>query len=68
MLTNVLRWLKWLVQTEKATAGAPGEYEAYGSWHGDHWQNLLCSPMDARHYVMEDWCAEPDLQSPDAQA
>jgi hypothetical protein len=25
------------------------------SWHGDHWQNLLASPMDARHYVMEDW-------------
>jgi hypothetical protein len=24
-------------------------------WHGDHWQNLLASPMDARHYVMEDW-------------
>jgi hypothetical protein len=25
------------------------------AWHGDHWQNLLSSPMDARHYVMEDW-------------
>ncbi|KAA0999514.1 hypothetical protein FVF58_41725 [Paraburkholderia panacisoli] len=25
-------------------------------WHGDHWQNLLSCPMDARHYVMEDWC------------
>ncbi|MGE8472898.1 MAG: hypothetical protein ACN6QC_16720, partial [Paraburkholderia hospita] len=24
-------------------------------WHGDHWQNLLSSPMDARHYVIEDW-------------
>jgi hypothetical protein len=24
-------------------------------WHGDHWQNLLSSPMDARRYVMEDW-------------
>lgn len=24
-------------------------------WHGDHWQNLLASPMDARHYVVEDW-------------
>jgi len=22
---------------------------------GDHWQNLLASPMDARHYVFEDW-------------
>jgi hypothetical protein len=27
------------------------------AWHGDHWQNLLASPMDARHYVMEDWCS-----------
>jgi len=26
-------------------------------WHGDHWQNLLASPMDARRYVMEDWSA-----------
>jgi hypothetical protein len=25
------------------------------SWHGDHWANLLSSPMDARHYVLEDW-------------
>ncbi|CAN7266885.1 hypothetical protein LJR230_001091 [Trinickia sp. LjRoot230] len=24
-------------------------------WHGDHWQNLLACPMDARHYVVEDW-------------
>jgi hypothetical protein len=28
-------------------------------WHGDHWQNLLSSPMDARHYVMEDWSVAP---------
>jgi len=28
------------------------------TWHGDHWQNLLASPLDARHYVMEDW-AQP---------
>ncbi|CAB3766412.1 hypothetical protein [Paraburkholderia solisilvae] len=28
-------------------------------WHGDHWQNLLSSPMDARHYVMEDWSIVP---------
>ncbi|CAB3645008.1 hypothetical protein [Paraburkholderia rhynchosiae] len=26
-------------------------------WHGDHWQNLLSSPMDARRYIMEDWNA-----------
>lgn len=27
------------------------------NWHGDHWANLLSSPMDARHYVLEDWPA-----------
>ncbi|HEY3598049.1 MAG TPA: hypothetical protein VGL08_11135 [Paraburkholderia sp.] len=31
-------------------------------WHGDHWQNLLSSPMDARHYVMEDWSASPAFE------
>jgi hypothetical protein len=31
-------------------------------WHGDHWQNLLSSPMDARHYVMEDWSLTPGLE------
>ncbi|MCP1129861.1 hypothetical protein [Robbsia andropogonis] len=29
--------------------------EAALSWHGDHWQNLLSSPMDARRYILEDW-------------
>jgi hypothetical protein len=32
-------------------------------WHGDHWQNLLSSPMDARHYVMEDWSTVPGPES-----
>jgi hypothetical protein len=31
-------------------------------WHGDHWQNLLSSPMDARHYVIEDWTLTPGLE------
>jgi len=62
MLTNLRRWLKWLVQLDDATAQTPGEFDAYGSWHGDHWHNLLCSPMDARHYVMEDWNLQPDEQ------
>lgn len=30
------------------------------TWHGDHWQNLLSSPMDARRYVMEDWSVTVD--------
>lgn len=25
------------------------------NWHGDHWQNLLAAPMDARRYILEDW-------------
>jgi hypothetical protein len=29
-------------------------------WNDGHWSNLLLSPMDARHYVLEDWCT-PDL-------
>lgn len=33
------------------------------TWHGDHWQNLLSSPMDARHYVMEDWSVTVDQES-----
>jgi len=32
-------------------------------WHGDHWQNLLASPMDARHYVVEDWAPAFDESS-----
>ncbi|NRO96602.1 hypothetical protein GWC77_11760 [Paraburkholderia sp. NMBU_R16] len=32
-------------------------------WHGDHWQNLLASPMDARHYVVEDWAPGFDESS-----
>jgi hypothetical protein len=35
------------------------------NWHGDHWQNLLASPLDARHYVMEDW-AQPALPPSEA--
>jgi predicted alpha/beta hydrolase family esterase len=30
-------------------------FEFNPMWHGDHWQNLLASPMDARRYVIEDW-------------
>jgi hypothetical protein len=57
------RIVAWLGQT-RAKAPANGTTQAASStslfdfdpmWHGDHWQNLLSSPMDARHYVMEDW-------------
>jgi hypothetical protein len=60
MLTTLKRWLIGLVQIEATTPHTSGELDAWGSWHGDHWHNLLCSPMDARHYVMEDWSLQPE--------
>jgi hypothetical protein len=44
------------------TATAPATLSFDPVWHGDHWQNLLSSPMDARHYVMEDWSIAPGLE------
>ena len=41
----------------EAEAGAASAFDFEPGWHGDHWQNLLSSPMDARRYVMEDWSA-----------
>ena len=38
-----------------AQAPLPAALLGETSWHGDHWANLLSSPMDARHYVLEDW-------------
>jgi hypothetical protein len=45
-------------QTSPARGGGELPFAALlgeTSWHGDHWANLLSSPMDARHYVLEDW-------------
>lgn len=64
MLFNQIRRLfSWLLQSHANTvseqsapvADTPSIFEIDPMWHGDHWQNLLSSPMDARHYVMEDW-------------
>ena len=60
-------------QSEKFTAGSqPATVRAAlpfdPVWHGDHWQNLLSSPMDARHYVMEDWSVAPGPEWADATA
>ncbi|WP_144138420.1 hypothetical protein [Paraburkholderia sp. BCC1884] len=64
MLFNEIRRLvTWLTQSHAKPASAqsdpavsaPSLFEFDPMWHGDHWQNLLSSPMDARHYVMEDW-------------
>jgi hypothetical protein len=41
-----------LAPTQDTTS--PDEFDET-SWHGDHWANLLTSPLDARHYVLEDW-------------
>jgi hypothetical protein len=38
------------------------------AWHGDHWQNLLSSPMDARRYVMEDWTIASPLAFDNSEA
>ena len=42
--------------TPATEAASAVEFDCFDPvWHGDHWQNLLSSPMDARRYVMEDW-------------
>ena len=61
-ITTFERFVTWLVRLPRhskasisQTKSAPSLLEIDPFWHGDHWQNLLASPMDARHYVMEDW-------------
>jgi hypothetical protein len=56
------RLATWLFQSRGSAASTGAEPEESTSafefdpmWHGDHWQNLLSSPIDARRYVMEDW-------------
>ncbi|MGU7775289.1 hypothetical protein ACV229_34615 [Burkholderia sp. MR1-5-21] len=55
-LGRVRRKSRALADTARET---PCDAEFDTTWHGDHWQNLLASPLDARHYVMEDWAHEP---------
>jgi hypothetical protein len=63
MLFNQIRRLAaWLTHSHADTVHGsatpvetPSAFEFDPMWHGDHWQNLLSSPMDARRYVMEDW-------------
>lgn len=53
-----------LAETARDT---PCAVEFDTTWHGDHWQNLLASPLDASHYVMEDWShAPPPAETEDA--
>lgn len=64
MWTTLQRLIAWVVRTDASSLSSPVTALPPGSWHGDHWQNLLCSPMDARHYVMEDWTVAPEPESP----
>lgn len=60
MVLNLLKQLGRLLGPIRASEALPGEiWNDDHAWHGDHWSNLLSSPMDARHYVLEDWSATP---------
>ena len=54
---RAVQWFKsWVSVPETAAdSDTTSSLDFDPAWHGDHWQNLLSSPMDARHYVMEDW-------------
>ena len=61
------RFVSWLTRVPTFATAAIGQTKSAATilefdplWHGDHWQNLLASPMDARHYVMEDWALPMD--------
>ncbi len=63
LLNEFRRLVAWLgrslaqgsPQTRPRKRRSASAFDFDPMWHGDHWQNLLSSPMDARHYVMEDW-------------
>jgi hypothetical protein len=60
-IQRLASWLKSMFATSIICASEDGQSaEIDSSWHGGHWQNLLSSPMDARHYVMEDWASPLD--------
>jgi hypothetical protein len=70
MLLNELhRFTAWMSRSlhkapaDRARQPAESAFDFDPMWHGDHWQNLLSSPMDARHYVMEDWSVVIDFES-----
>ena len=53
-LKSMFSWIRTLVAPQ-AVMESHSALDFDPAWHGDHWQNLLSSPMDARRYVMEDW-------------
>lgn len=77
MIFNELRRLAaWLVSPREPVPPTASDDAAQSAsavefdpmWHGDHWQNLLSSPMDARRYVMEDWTVSPGFEFSAANA
>ncbi|PQV52148.1 hypothetical protein [Paraburkholderia sp. BL21I4N1] len=76
LLNEIRRFVAWLTRSHVRAADGQCEARAemtgsstfrpdpvFPVWHGDHWQNLLSSPMDARRYVMEDWSVPATIES-----
>ena len=59
-LKSMFSWIRTLVAPQ-AVVESHSALDFDPAWHGDHWQNLLSSPMDARRYVMEDWTISSSL-------
>jgi hypothetical protein len=59
-LKSMFSWIRALVGPH-AVMESHSALDFDPAWHGDHWQNLLSSPMDARRYVMEDWTISSPL-------
>ena len=59
-LKSMFSWIRMLV-APRVVVESRSALDFDPAWHGDHWQNLLSSPMDARHYVMEDWTISSPL-------
>ena len=59
-LKSMVSWIRMLVAPQ-AVVESHSALDFDPAWHGDHWQNLLSSPMDARRYVMEDWTISSPL-------
>jgi hypothetical protein len=73
-LKSMFSWIRTLVGPQPAVETSEAQTSGFDSrsfdpmWHGDHWQNLLSSPMDARRYVMEDWTVASRLAFDNSEA
>jgi hypothetical protein len=74
LIQEIRRLFVWLTHSHAKvvldqpaqSADATNVFDFDPMWHGDHWQNLLASPMDARRYVMEDWSVSAQADWDDA--